>query len=113
MSSFLFRRGAMIAFTCLASCEQKEMTLSPEQKLEGRARVAVLDQLKDPTSAQFKDGLVSLKGHCILGKVLAKNGFGAFNGYERFVWDGMVYFESSANTFLYVREMTKCLDSMH
>lgn len=53
----------------------------------GSARKAVEAQLKDPSSAQFKD--IRRIGEVVCGAVNSKNSFGAYAGFVRFyVVDG-------------------------
>lgn len=53
----------------------------------GPAKEAVGDQLKDPSSAQFKE--VRRTDGVVCGEVNAKNSFGAYEGFRRFfVVDG-------------------------
>lgn len=46
-------------------------------------KAAVLDKLKDPGSAQFKSAFVNGISYC--GEVNAKNSYGGYNGFKRFV----------------------------
>ena len=78
--------SALASLALLAACDQSPPPLTEEQKLVGWAEKEVRDRLNDPTSAQFEDVSASIPDKCVTGKVLAKNGFGAFNGYHEFVW---------------------------
>jgi hypothetical protein len=49
------------------------------------AEQSVKEQLKDPSSAQFRNVFVSKDGDYVCGEVNAKNGFGAYGGFEKFV----------------------------
>lgn len=61
---------------------------------ENDAKAAVLANLKDPDSAQFRN----LNGYC--GEVNSKNSAGGYSGFERFVAIGSkVYFESQDRLF--------------
>jgi hypothetical protein len=78
--------GAFASLALLAACDQSPPPLTEEQKLIGWAEKEVRDRLNDPMSAQFENVSASIPDKCVTGKVLAKNGFGAFNGYHEFVW---------------------------
>ena len=56
-------------------------------KLESQAKKAVESQLKDPDSAKFQN----LDGIC--GEVNAKNSFGAYGGFKKFIdtGDGVIF----------------------
>jgi hypothetical protein len=56
---------------------------------------AVRARLKDPESAQFQNQRVSAKG-AACGEVNAKNGFGGYTGFKRYIFAGkeMTVFES-------------------
>lgn len=47
------------------------------------AKRAVADQFRDPSSAEFRK--VFRRGYDVCGEVNAKNGFGAYVGFVRFV----------------------------
>jgi hypothetical protein len=66
-------------------------TLSADEQLIAKARAAVTRQLRDPSSAQFRDLKVKSaqggkKGVC--GLVNAKNAFGGLTGPQMFSFDG-------------------------
>lgn len=53
----------------------------------GSAKTAVADQMKDPSSAQFRE--VRRVDDAVCGEVNGKNSFGAYSGFQRFfVVDG-------------------------
>jgi len=53
-----------------------------EIKLNRLAREKIMDRIKDPDSAQFRNQ----RGGC--GEVNAKNSFGAYTGFKRFMVSG-------------------------
>lgn len=59
---------------------------SADQDFAERAMASARDSMKDPTSVMFKDVTASAKAKCIEGMILAKNGLGAYTGYQSFVW---------------------------
>lgn len=70
------RYAMLVCAAALAGCGDTE-----------GARTAVADQLKDPSSAQFKD--VRRVDDAVCGEVNGKNSFGAYSGFQRFfVVDG-------------------------
>lgn len=66
-----------------AACQKSE---TPEEAFARKAAQSVRDSLKDPTSAKFKEVQVNLSGSCMIGKLLAKNSYGAYDGYKDFAW---------------------------
>lgn len=70
----------------------KEKPVDPNQTFANHAMASAKDAMKDPTSVKFKDLRVSSKAKCMYGKILAKNGYGAYSGYQDFVWiNGKTY----------------------
>lgn len=59
---------------------------SADQDFAERAMASARDSMKDPTSVMFKDVTASAKAKCIEGMILAKNGLGAYTGYQSFGW---------------------------
>ena len=58
----------------------------------GQVKDAVSAQLRDPSSAQFREIFGTEDTYC--GEVNGKNGFGAYSGFRKFVYrDGSVLFE--------------------
>lgn len=49
------------------------------------AEQVVARQLKDPSSAQFQNVFISADGKSVCGEFNAKNGFGAYGGFKRFI----------------------------
>lgn len=69
---------------------------SPMEAMKNRAELDVRETLKDPAAAQFKGLVAAVEGKCVMGQVLSKNGFGAFTGFQSFVWtDGSVAVQES------------------
>jgi hypothetical protein len=72
---------------------------------ERQTREALEDELKDGDSAKYKEVAAYHvpklgPGYAFCGKVNAKNSFGAYNGYERFVGvPGQVFLESEVSDF--------------
>lgn len=59
------------------------------------AKKALQNRLKDTQSAQFKSLFRNYKTGVICGFVNAKNGFGGYTGYKRFVGgNGVAFFQS-------------------
>lgn len=67
----------------LAGCSPAQ---SFEQTLIQQAEKNTRESLKDPDAAQFRNTMASLKGQCVVGEILSKNGFGAYTGWQPFVW---------------------------
>lgn len=53
--------------------------------LEKKVQKLAADQLRDPSSAQFRN--TKRYGSYICGEINGKNGFGAYNGFVRFYGD--------------------------
>lgn len=66
--------------------------------------------MKDPTSVKFKDVRINLRAKCMFGKILGKNGYGAYAGYSDFAWqNGDMYVHQgdsldSTDSFIAVME---------
>ncbi len=59
---------------------------------EREVQEAVAAQLRDPSSAEFRDLTIGENSSC--GEVNGKNGFGAYSGFREFVYArGVVLFE--------------------
>ncbi|WP_088699701.1 hypothetical protein [Halomonas campaniensis] len=95
----------IICTTMLAGCNLFESE-------EDKAKKAVAERLRDPSSAQFRN----VKGgekrgmYNVCGEVNGKNSYGAYAGYERFVASNggkAIYLESEWPTFE-VRWITDC-----
>lgn len=54
----------------------------------GNAERQVRDMMKDPKSAEFRDLKRCGASDIIEGEVNAKNSYGAYSGYQRFIVDG-------------------------
>lgn len=75
-------KSRILLAICLAGC----VPASPDAALIDAAKSAVSRDLKDPSSAQFRDVSV-IKQYCVFGEVNSKNSFGAFVGFKKFVFD--------------------------
>jgi len=101
-----------IMASSLSAIETTKSTVTPVERLIARAEKDVRDKLKDPSSAQFKDDGGSVAGKCVYGEVLAKNSFGAFDGYDGFYWkNGYVHFESEMGLLDYTDAKTRCIEA--
>lgn len=79
MRNWLMGIGVLV----LAGCSP---TQSFEQTLIQQAEKNTRESLKDPDAAQFRNTMASTKGQCVVGEILSKNGFGAYTGWQPFVW---------------------------
>jgi hypothetical protein len=74
------RFGLLLAITTLGSCHPTEDPLLAE------AKKSLADKMKDPSSVQFRNvKLCETKG-MVTGEANAKNSFGAYTGFEPFVY---------------------------
>jgi len=65
-----------------------------ERQFADQAMDSARDAMKDPTSVKFKDLTVNSKNRCMYGEILARNSYGAYTGYQSFVWvDGATYID--------------------
>jgi len=105
MKIFLFFACAIASTLALTACSPKTDSSKADDKsredaIIERAKNVVLENLRDPSSAQFKN--VRLYGSWVCGEVNSKNGFGGYAGYERFSVDAanprVVGFGSSATS---------------
>jgi len=72
----------------LAGCDKgpgKASTESSEDRLIRMAKEAVTKNLKDPSSADFRN-VRWVSGGDVCGEVNAKNSFGGYAGFQRFSW---------------------------
>lgn len=78
---------AMGAFlgACGESEAQKEARINANLKMLGEKYVKA--KLKDPDSAQFQNQFIGIKG-APCGEVNAKNSFGGFSGFKRYISAG-------------------------
>lgn len=74
---------ALTAFFLLVGCEQTERPATDAQ-LTALGERFVKEKLKDPDSAEFKNQFIGKKG-IPCGEVNAKNGFGGYNGFQRYM----------------------------
>jgi len=98
-----FATTLLLLISFAASAKSVEMT---EEKWNTLSKEAVKERLKDPESVKFKDMFYSDSYKNIdvtCGYVNAKNGFGGYNGFERFVASGtntnLVFFETEVGSF--------------
>jgi len=69
----------------------------PERAYADKAMASARNAMKDPTSVKFKDLTVNTRRKCMYGQILAKNGYGAYTGYQGFVWvNGETYIDPGA-----------------
>ena len=63
------------------------LKVNTEAKALSQAKKSLADDMKDPSSAQFRNVKLQpyLDGYVICGEVNAKNSYGAYVGYTRFV----------------------------
>lgn len=64
---------------------------NPDAILIAKAKIAVAANLKDPSSVQFRNIHVvpsTLNSRKVCGDINAKNSYGAYVGFEEFVYDG-------------------------
>ncbi|MCB4860530.1 hypothetical protein K7W03_13125, partial [Sphingobium sp. PNB] len=89
---------------------------NPDQEFAERAMASARDAMKDPTSVKFKDLTVSAKGRCMYGQILGRNSFGAYNGYQPFVWtNGQTFIDSNDDTdamIAAIRARNNCMKAM-
>ena len=72
---------------------------NPDQEFAERAIASARDTMKDPTSVKFKDLTVRAKARCMYGQILGRNSFGAYTGYQPFVWiNGQTFIDSNEDT---------------
>ena len=67
------------------SSEPRANDNTKEIQLAKQAKESIAEQLKDPDSARFKKIFVTQDG-AVVGYLNAKNGYGAYGGFEPFVW---------------------------
>jgi len=89
---------------------------NPDQEFAQRAMASARDAMKDPTSVKFKDLTVSSKGRCMYGQILGRNSFGAYVGYQPFVWiNGQTFIDSNDDTdamIAAIRARNDCMKAM-
>jgi len=67
---------------------------NPDEQFAEQAMASARDAMKDPTSVRFKDLTVDSNRKCMYGQILAKNSYGAYTGYQSFVWvEGATYID--------------------
>ena len=97
---------------------------NPDQEFAERAMASAKDAMKDPTSVKFKDLTVSAKARCMYGQILGRNSFGAYNGYQPFIWiNGQTYIDPGevqsniiadnvGDVVSYMRAKNQCMSAM-
>jgi hypothetical protein len=100
MAEFLnMARILLLTFLILAGCDKQAMD----------AKDAVKRQLKDPNSVEFRD-VESYENGVTCGRYNAKNGYGAYSGFQGFVYDkGVVALQSDKE---YTSARDKCTVGM-
>lgn len=80
----------LIPLGLLGSCVMSFFAPPSQEQIAGRmvaeAQVVVKNSLKDPDSAEF--GEAHYTGKAVCGLVNAKNGFGGYSGFKRYVVTG-------------------------
>lgn len=88
----------------------------PDHEFAVRAMASARDAMKDPTSVKFKDLNVSAKARCMYGQILGRNSFGAYVGYQPFVWiNGRTFIDSNDDTdamIAAIRARNNCMKAM-
>lgn len=71
-----------------------------QKRIEG-AKARVLETLKDPDSAKFKEVYVASDGETLCGSVNSKNSYGGYVGFQSFMIepDGRLFFDDSGPSF--------------
>ena len=67
----------------VAGCSQ----LSESQKLIDEARAATGNLVRDPSSSQFRNETAYLDSQVVCGEFNSKNAYGAFAGYQVYVFE--------------------------
>lgn len=75
MTGWGCRSACVIACLALAGCDVLAMP---------KAKELVANQLRDPSSAQFRDLRRTRQG-VVCGEVNGKNGYGGYAGFQRFI----------------------------
>ncbi|MCW5669763.1 MAG: hypothetical protein KIT86_08880 [Hydrogenophaga sp.] len=79
--------AAIASARSIATGGAADLRVMNEQGLMERAKVVIADQLRDPGSAQFRSLRVAsyAGGVLVCGEVNAKNSFGGYAGFVRFI----------------------------
>lgn len=82
------RTIAAATLLLLVSCE--DMSKEDEQKfrLIVRSESIIKSSLKDPESVEFSQTMYVQKPPTVCGSFNAKNGFGGYTGFKRYVYNG-------------------------
>lgn len=95
----------MLAFAAFAATAAPEKKSDVQEKLTQKriesAKARVLDTLKDPDSAKFKDVYVAADGETLCGSINSKNSYGGYVGFQNFMIDadGRLFFDDSGPSF--------------
>jgi hypothetical protein len=77
------------------------------------AKAVVRNALTDPDSANFRDVYLTPKGVIVCGQVNAKNRYGGYVGFRRFISVGSsVYFDDPDNSFVANNWVKECIEPM-
>jgi hypothetical protein len=70
--------------------KEKEALARREFDIRAEARFNLQQMAKDPSSVKFRNDYAKTKnGHTVIcGEINAKNGFGAYGGFQRFISNG-------------------------
>lgn len=108
---------ALVAALSLSACSKKQPTAN--ERYAATALQDARELMKDPSAVKFKDLTILPSEKCMYGKILGKNGFGAYAGYSDFVWmDGKLYLDDSdlpgeTNDFhLYMKNWLDCSENI-
>ncbi|MBF7010329.1 hypothetical protein QUC32_11670 [Novosphingobium resinovorum] len=97
---------ALVFALSLSACSNKQPTAN--ERYTEIALQDARDLMKDPSSVKFKDVSIYPSAKCMQGKILGKNGFGAYAGYSDFVWiDGKLYLDDE-DFHLYMKNKLDC-----
>lgn len=112
MKSFVIIASALalVASAATAAPAQQKKTDAEEQLRQKRIEVAkarILDALKDPESARFKEVYVAADGETMCGAVNSKNSMGGYVGFQNFMIEatGRIFFDDSGPSFPGMIEM--------
>lgn len=92
-------RALPLTLLALIGCNQQSMD----------AKEAVKRHLKDPDSVEFRD-VASYENGVTCGQYNAKNGYGAYSGFQGFVYDNGAVSLQSNNEYMSARD--KCTVGM-
>lgn len=103
MRSVIF---ALVTMTTAVSATSAPKALTRPQSASSDPRIElarqrIIDLLKDPESARFKEVYVARDGVSICGAVNSKNSMGGYVGFQRFIIDenDSLFFDDSGPSF--------------